>query len=78
MVEYRLDRMGKASVSDSQATRNAEIDHHAYDEDKYEYFGRFGGEEVSARLEVRADKVEIVLDRFGDGIEISKVDDETA
>lgn len=78
MVEYRLDRMGKARVSDSQATRNAEIDHHVYDEDKYECFGRFGGEEVTARLEVRADKVEIVLDRFGDGIEIPKVDDETA
>lgn len=78
MVEYRLDRMGKARVSDSQATQNAEINHHVYDEDRYEYFGRFGGEEVTARLEVRADKVEIVLDRFGDGAEISKVDDETA
>ena len=38
MVEYRLDRMGKARVSDSQASPNAEIDHHVYDEDKYEYF----------------------------------------
>lgn len=78
MVEYRLDRMGAARVSDSQASRNAEIDHHAYDEDKYERFGRFGGEEVTARLEVRADKVEIVLDRFGDGVELTKVDDVTA
>lgn len=78
MVEYRLHRMGKASVSDSRATRNAEIDHHAYDEDRLEYFGRFGGEEIATRLDVRADKVEIVLDRFGDGAEISKTDDETA
>lgn len=78
MVEYRLDRMGKVRVSDIQSSRNAEIDHHVYDEDKYECFGRFGGEEVTARLEVRADKVEIVLDRFGDGAEVSKVDDETA
>lgn len=77
MVEYRLDRMSKARVSDSQATRNVETNHHFYDEDKYEYFGRFGGEEVTARLEVKADKVEIVLDCFGDGAEILMVDDET-
>lgn len=78
IVEYRLDRMGKARVSDGKAIRNAEIDHHVYDEGKYEYFGRFGGEGVTARLEVRADEVEIVLDRFGDGVELPKVDDEAA
>lgn len=49
-----------------------------YDEDKYEYSARFDGEEAAARLEVRADKIEIVLDCFGDGVELPKVDDETA
>lgn len=52
--------------------------YHVYDEDKYEYSARFDGEEAAARLEVRADKIEIVLDCFGDGVELSKVDDETA
>lgn len=78
MVEYRLDRMGKARVSDNRASRNAEIDHYVYDEGEYEYFGRFKGEKTAAYLDVRADKVEIVLDRFGDGAEISKVDEVTA
>lgn len=78
MVEYRLDRMGKVRVSDSEASRNDEIAHHVYDEGKYEYFGRFGGEEVTATLSVRADKVEIVMDRFGDAAEISRVDDASA
>ena len=78
MVEYRLDRMGKVRVSDSKASRNDEIAHHVYDEGKYEYFGRFGGEEVTATLNVRADKVEIVMDRFGDAAEISRVDDASA
>lgn len=78
MVEYRLDRMGKARVSDSGATRNAEIDHYVYDEGKYEYFGRFGGDEVTASLDVRADKVEIVMDRFGEAAQLSKLDDQTA
>ena len=78
MVEYRLDRMGKVRVSDSKASRNDEIAHHVYDEGKYEYFGRFGGEEVMATLNVRADKVEIVMDRFGDAAEISRIDDASA
>lgn len=78
MAEYRLDRMGKARVSDSGASRNAEIDHYVYDEGEYECFGRFGGEKVTAYLDVRADKVEIVLDRFGDGTEISKINDDAA
>lgn len=78
MAEYRLDRMGKARVSDSRATRNSKIDHHVYDECEYECFGHFGGEKVTAYLDVRADKVEIVLDRFGDSTEISRVDDDTA
>lgn len=78
MAEYRLDRMGKVRVHDSEASRNDEISHHVYDAEKYEYFGRFGGEEVMATLNVRADKVEIVMDRFGDAAEISKVDDESA
>ena len=78
MVEYRLDRMGKARVSDSGATRNAQIDHRVYDEGKYEHFGRFGGDEVTASLDVRADKVEIVMDRFGEAAQLSKLDDETA
>lgn len=78
MAEYRLDRMGRARVSDSRASRNAEIDHYVYDEGEYECFGRFGGEKATAYLDVRAEKVEIVLDRFGDGTEISRVDDDTA
>lgn len=78
MVEYRLDRMGGARVSDSKASHNDEINHHVYDEGKYEYFGRFGGEEVSATLKVRADKVEIVMDRFGETAELSQIDDKYA
>lgn len=78
MAEYRLDRIGKVRVSDSKASRNDEIAHHVYDEGKYEYFGRFGGEEVMATLNVRADKVEIVMDRFGDAAEISRIDDASA
>ena len=78
LVDYRLDRMGKARVSDSRASYNDEIDHHVYDKAKYDYFGRFGGEEVFATLRVRADKVEILMDRFGEAVELSRIDDKFA
>lgn len=77
-ADFRIDRMGKLLVIDERATINDAITHHAYDETAHEYFGRFGGEEVVATLAVRGDKVEIVLDRFGDHAEISKVGDDEA
>ena len=78
MVEYRLDRMDMVRVSDSKATCNDDINHHVYDEAIYEYFGRFGGDEVIATLKVRVDKVEVVMDRFGKAAELSRIDDEFA
>lgn len=78
LVEYRLDRMGKARVSDSKVSHNDEINHHVCDEVKYECFGRFGGDEVFATLKVRADKIESVMDRFGEAAELSRIDDEFA
>ena len=78
MIEYRLDRMGRVRVSDGKASYNNEIKHHVSDKGKYEYFGRFGGEEVSVTLKVRADKVEIVMDRFGEAAELSRIDEEYA
>ena len=78
MIEYRLDRMDRGRVSDDKASYNNEIKHHVYNKGKYEYFGRFGGEEVSATLKVRASKVEIVMDRFGEAAELSRIDDKYA
>lgn len=77
-AEFRIDRMGKLQVVNERAVVNDAITHHAFDETAHEYFGRFGGDEVTAMLSVRGDKVEIVLDRFGDAARVSRVDDETA
>lgn len=76
MTEFRIDRIEKLKVSDERATRNEQITHHAYEGDDYESFGRFGGEPVTATLMVNADKIEIIMDRFGDASEIyAKGDD---
>ena len=78
MTEFRIDRMDRLRVSQNQATRNEEITHHTFDGDDHESFGRFGGEPVTATLLVDGDKVEIIMDRFGDAAEMYEHDDETA
>lgn len=78
MYEFRLDRMGEVSISPAKATRNDEITHYRFDDHDYAYFGRFGGEPVTATLAVDGDKVEIILDRFGDSASIVPVDATTA
>lgn len=78
MTEYRIDRMGGLGVSDTPAVKNEQITHHSFDGDDYVLFGRFAGEPVTATLLVDGDKVEIIMDRFGDAAQIRRHDDETA
>ena len=78
MTEFRIDRMENVRVSDERATKNDEITHHTFEGDGHELFGRFGGDPVTATLLVNADKVEIIMDRFGDSAEMYKADEETA
>lgn len=78
MAEFRIDRMDKIRVTDKPATKNDEIAHHKYEGDEHEYFGRFGGDPVTATLLVTGDKVEIIKDRFGDAAMLYPQDDDTA
>lgn len=67
--EYRIDRMGSLRVSGEPATHNQQISNHAFAEDGYEYFGRFSGPRKKVTFAVEPDKVEILLDRFGEHVE---------
>lgn len=78
MTEFRIDRMEKLWEPQNAATRNEEITHHIFDGDGHESFDRFGGEPFMATLLVDGDKVEIIMDRFGDAAEMYEHDDETA
>lgn len=78
LIEFRIDRMDHLRVTNEKATRNEVITHHTYDGDECEVFGRFNGEPVTATLLVDGDNLEIILDRFGSGAQIIKVDDNTA
>lgn len=78
MTEYRIDRMGKLRVSDSKGTKNDQITHHVFDKEDHERFGRFSGKPVTTTLLVDADKVEIVMDRFGENAQIRRMDENAA
>lgn len=70
MSEFRIDRMGGLTLSSEPAVKNAEILHHTYEGSEYEMFGRFGGEPLTVTLLVDAGKIEIIMDRFGNSVEI--------
>lgn len=70
MTEFRIDRMERLHVADEPATRNEQITHHRYDGDDHVSFGRFAGDPVTATLLVDGDKIEIIMDRFGDAAEL--------
>lgn len=78
VTEFRIDRMEKLRVSDKRATKNKQITHHAYEGDEHESFGRFGGDPITATLLVNRDKVEIIIDRFGEAADMYAKDENTA
>lgn len=74
MSEFRIDRMGGLTLSSEPAVKNAEILYHTYEGSEYEMFGRFGGELLTVTLLVDAGKIEIIMDRFGNSVEIYPYD----
>lgn len=75
IAEFRIDRIGRAKISDAPAEANGCIRAFRIEESAYESFGRFKGRKADAVLAVRPDKTEIVTDRFGPHIRFSARDD---
>ena len=73
--EFRIDRMGPLKMSIRAATRGDRIDRQVYDKSSYEYFGRFDGEPVTVTFSVDEDKVDIIIDRFGETAQIMPAGD---
>lgn len=63
--EYRVDRMRDVEVSDEKARRGREISDYEYQARDSQFFGRFDGELVTAKLACNIDGTNIVADRFG-------------
>lgn len=78
MSEYRIDRMGRMRISDDAADKNEHISRHSYAQDDHVRFGRFAGKPITATLLVDADKIEIIMDRFGKNAQIMRKSENTA
>lgn len=70
--EYRIDRMSNLTVSDEKATSNEQTRQRSQKDDDYQAFGHFRNQskKIIATLSVRGDKVEIIMDRFGERAQI--------
>lgn len=78
MTEFRIDRMGGLKLLDVRAANNDAIAHFSFDGDDYVSFGRMSGDPVTATLVADTDRVEIVMDRFGEAAQIEQRDETTA
>ena len=77
-ANYRVDRMRLLQVVDEPATRNERIANYGYEDFAYQSFGMFDGPIAKAKLHVRADAMDIVVDRFGRDVPVFTHEDGSA
>ena len=73
--DYRIDRMRSMKISIENATRLPKPAQDAIAEDDAQYFGRMDGEVVTSTLHVDAEKVDMIVDRFGKDAQIVPASD---
>ena len=69
---YRVDRMELLQIDDEPATRNAVIANYEFDEFAYRSFGMFHGDGATVTLQVRAELMDTIVDRFGSDVDVVK------
>ena len=72
---YRVDRMGQIAVTGEPVDRNEVIARYDPDEAARTAFGMYDGERVVATIEVDADLMNVVVDRFGRDVDAMPSDD---
>ena len=75
---YRVDRMKIAQISDKAATRCAEIANYDTDAFSYQRFSMFHGDPKCVTLRVKAELMDVIIDRFGREVEVAKATDSYA
>ena len=75
---YRVDRMKIAQMSDKPATRCAAIANYDTDAFAYQRFSMYHGEPKCVTLRVEAELMDVVVDRFGRDVEVTKATDNYA
>lgn len=69
---YRIDRMELLQVSTEPATRCELIANYAFEDFEHQSFGMFDGEPEVVTLKVDAKFMDVIVDRFGRGVELVK------
>ena len=69
---YRVDRMKITQLSEQPATRCAAIANYGTDGFSYQRFSMFEGEPKCVTLRVNAELMDVIVDRFGLGVEVVK------
>ena len=72
---YRVDRMGQIAVTGDPVDRNEVIARYDPDEAARTAFGMYDGERVVMTMEVKADLMNVVVDRFGRDVNAAPSDD---
>lgn len=74
---YRIDRMEEAQEETAERTYRKELADFDVEQYRQKVFSMFGGDEQEIELQFNSDMLDDVFDRFGEEVNIIKVDDET-
>ena len=77
-VNYRVDRMTNIKITDEQSSKIPGPMRFDIAEYCQRAFSMFGGEDIHVQLRVDKSIINPIIDRFGTGVMIQKVDDNTA
>lgn len=77
-VTYRVDRMCSIRISDEMATRNEKIASFDPDQHVAQTFGMFGGDLKTVEIEIGSQNVGSFIDRFGKGVDMTRIDEDHA
>lgn len=80
VAQYRVDRMANVSVLSSDITPNPDVENSDISAYKKQLFTMFGGEETEVEFEIKTDNdvLDVIHDKFGDGVKLFAKDYDTA
>ena len=76
-VTYRIDRMEEAKEEATERVYRKEFDEFDIEQYRQRVFSKFGGDEQEVDLQFDSEMLDDVFDKFGEEVNIIKVDDNT-
>ena len=71
VVQYRVDRMSNVSMIDEDKTPAKEAADFDLSKHKLQLFGMFGGKEAAVKIKADRSLLDVVIDKFGGGADIT-------